>query len=293
MFRIHWTKLFAGLVVAFSSNGYSQEDADSLNDTRLKPLIISSAVVYSGSLVALNELWYSDFDRQPFQFFNDNKEWNQMDKAGHMFAAFQISHSANQLLKWSGVGDKKALLWSVLTSAALLTPIEIFDGFSAAYGASLGDIAANTAGAGLYYFQKTQWGDIRIHPKFYFKRSNYPELRPELLGKSLHEELVKDYNAQEYWLSVDLSKFNSGIPKWLNFAFGYGASGMISANKTQNEEQGFNPSRHYFIGLDLDLNEYKSRSKALNTLIFMINMIRIPAPALELNENKLKFHILY
>lgn len=294
MYRIRWIKyLLCSLVMILSIAACGQDFRDSVRAKRLKPLVIIAGGTYAASLIALNELWYSDFERQSFAFFNDSQEWQQMDKAGHFFAAFQISHSSTKLLGWAGLEQKKALVWGSITSAILLTPIEVFDGFSAEYGASISDLAANSLGAGLFYLQQSKWGEIRIHPKYYFKRSNFPELRPSLLGSSLTEELIKDYNAQEYWLSVDLSRFTKSVPKWLNISVGYGASGMVSASKANNESMGLNPSRHYFLGLDFDLNEYRGRSKVINTAIFVLNMVRIPAPALELNKGKLKFHIIY
>ncbi|WP_185154043.1 DUF2279 domain-containing protein [Fulvivirga sp. M361] len=266
---------------------------DSLQQKRLKPLLITSGAVYATSMVGLGSLWYSDFERQSFRFFNDNKEWKQIDKAGHFYSAFHISKSSFKLLKWSGLPERKAIFWGTISSFLALTPIEVFDGFSSGFGASIGDIAANTLGGALFFAQYRIWNETRIHPKYYFRRSNYAALRPELLGSNLGEELLKDYNAQEYWLSFDLSRFNAKIPKWINLSFGYGASGMVFANDQQNKQNGFNPRRHYFIGIDIDLNEYHSKSKIINTILYFINMVRIPGPTLELSDKELKAHFIY
>ncbi len=287
--------LSAFLLLLFLSHlsiGQSHQN-DSIKRKRLKPVLITSGAVYTTALIGLNSLWYSDFERQSFHFFNDNSEWKQMDKAGHFYAAFQISHTGYRLLKWSGLPEKKALLWGTVSSFLALTPIEVFDGFSTGYGASLGDLGANTLGALSFYFQKRAWGEVRIHPKFYFRRSDYAPLRPELLGDGLSEELIKDYNAQEYWLSFDLSRFHPNLPKWLNLSVGYGASGMVYASDKSNINNGFDPRRHYFIGVDIDLSEYQSRSKLINTFIYLLNMVRIPSPALEMGSSELKFHFIY
>ncbi len=283
------------VLLAITTQGLAQDQhyPDSLVKKRLQSLAIGTGVIYTGSMVALHQLWYADFEQQSFHFFNDNSEWLQMDKAGHFFAGFHISKSGYHLLRWSGLKPNKAMLWGTLMSAIALTPIEVFDGFSSGYGASVGDLGANTMGALLFYIQQAKWSEIRIHPKYYFRRSNYAKLRPELLGSDLREELIKDYNAQEYWLSFDLSKFDKRLPKWLNLSLGYGASGMISANRQQNEQQGLAPSRHYYLGIDFDLNEYHTGSKLVNTIFYVVNMIRIPAPALELNRGKFKWHFIY
>jgi hypothetical protein len=54
-----------------------------------------------------------------------------------------------------------------------------------------------------------------------------------VLGSSLAEQMLKDYNGQTYWLSVNLHSFYKN-PKWLNLAIGYGANGMLTGNGENN-----------------------------------------------------------
>jgi hypothetical protein len=44
----------------------------------------------------------------------------------------------------------------------------------------------------------------RITPKFSFHTTQYAQYRPNVLGSSLAEQILKDYNGQTYWLSVNL-----------------------------------------------------------------------------------------
>ena len=55
----------------------------------------------------------------------------------------------------------------------------------------------------------------------------------DLFGESLPERMLKDYNAQTYWLSANLKSFlkHTNLPAWLNVAAGYGADGMLGALK--------------------------------------------------------------
>lgn len=279
--------LFLCLFISLSA---ISQDTVSVNKKRLSTLVIGSSIVYTSSLIALNQLWYADFERQPFHFFNDNNQWKQVDKIGHFYSAFHISHSAYKSLKWAGLDENKAILWGGLASVIALTPIEVFDGFSKEYGASTGDIIANTAGGLLFVGQQALWGEMRIQPKFSFNRSNYAPLRPNTLGSNFSEELLKDYNGQTYWLSINISKFKNNFPKWLNLAVGYGADAMIFANDKENTANGFRSKRQFYLALDPDLSEYKSKSKVLNTIFYFITMIKIPAPTLELKEGKFTFH---
>lgn len=275
--------------------GLAQEsDSIQTRNKRLGALAAGTAIVYGGSLLYLSNQWYSDFEKESFHFFNDAKQWKQVDKVGHIYGSFHLQSTSYEALKWAGVRDNRALLWSAVSSFAFMATIEVLDGFSSAYGASATDLAANAVGIGLYTGQRLLWNDIRLHPKFSFRRTSYSELRPEVLGSTLAEQILKDYNGQTYWLSVDLSAFaGDGFPKWLNLAVGYGADEMIYATDAANIEYGLDPYRQWYLGIDFDLTHIRSRSGFVNTALFFINMIRIPAPAVEFSRKNVKFHWLY
>nr|WP_238354538.1 DUF2279 domain-containing protein [Fulvivirga marina] len=286
--------IFLFLQPVLLSSLQAQTDS-TLHKKRLKPLVITSAAVYAGSLVALNHLWYANFERESFHFFNDSREWKQIDKAGHAYAAFHINSASYKALRWAGLSEDKSLTYGALSSIITLSSIEIFDGFSSAYGASYTDLAANTLGTALFYSQMKLWHEIRIQPKFSFYRTNFPDSRPETLGKNFSEELLKDYNGQTYWLSINFSKFKTleKFPKWLNLAIGYGAHNMLYATDASNTSHGLSPKRQYYLSIDMDFSEYKSRSGVLNTIVYLLDMIHLPAPTMELSNGKFKFHYVY
>jgi hypothetical protein len=263
-----------------------------LNKKRLRTFIAASSVAYGATLVGLSQLWYKDAEHQSFRFFNDNNEWKQVDKLGHFTTAFYFSYGAQRAFQWCGVKKSKSDLLGALSGFAVLLPIEIMDGFSDAYGASTGDLLANGAGAALFYGQQTLWNEIRIYPKFSFHNTSFSALRPNVLGDNGLSKILKDYNGQTYWLSVDMDKFVR-FPKWLNIAAGYGANGMVYARDWQNITAGYEPYRQYYLSLDPDLSSLKTRSKVLNTLIFLVNIIKLPSPALELSKKGVRFHPLY
>jgi uncharacterized protein YfiM (DUF2279 family) len=279
---------------AISGDFKAQAQTDSLtvNRKKLSTFIIVSAAGYTAGIATLNHVWYKDTERQSFRFFNDNAEWKQLDKAGHFLASFYLSDIPARTLRRYGVSGKKADMIGALSGFLLTIPIEIMDGFSDGYGASWGDVAADAVGPAFYLGQKLMWKEIRIHPKFGFHRTGYAPMRPNLLGDNLLSEIVKDYNGQTYWLSVDVDKFVS-FPRWLNIAVGYGAHDMVFARDYQNQAQGFNPYRQYYLAVDVDLSGIRSRSRVVQTLVYMVNMIRLPAPALEFSSMGSKFHPFY
>jgi len=52
--------------------------------------------------------------------------------------------------------------------------------------------------------------------------------------------------------------------------------------------------RQFYFSPDIDLSRIKTKSKFLRTTLKFLNLIKIPAPSLELNQNgDLKFYWLY
>jgi uncharacterized protein YfiM (DUF2279 family) len=268
------------------------QQTDSLNHKRLNTLIVLSAVGYTGTYVGLHQLWYKDSPRQSFRFFNDNSEWKQVDKLGHFYSSFYFSWGTSQALRWANVSSTKSDLIGALTGFLVIAPIEIFDGYSADYGASSGDLMADAAGSLFFLGQKRLWNEVRIIPKFSYQSTHYAALRPNILGDNTTSRILKDYNGQTYWLSVDMDKFMS-FPKWLNLAIGYGANGMIYGRDYQNREVGLTPKRQYYLALDFDLSAIRTRSKFLKSLIFVANTIKIPAPTIELSRSGVHFDAFF
>jgi hypothetical protein len=286
------------LFFIYSTLGYSQvnptsffKPSDTLNKKRLNGVIISETVIASSALVGLNQLWYSDYPKSDFHFINDNDEWLQMDKAGHVFSAYHLGSYGANALKWSGSSRKSQLLYGATVGFAFLTAVEVFDGFSQEWGASSGDLIANAGGTALYVSQELLWKEQRIVPKFSFQTTKYASLRPNVLGSSLSEEIFKDYNGQTYWLSVNLHSFfkSSRLPKWLNLAVGYGADGMISGRSETAADLNLpimKRERQFYLSLDADLTKIETKSAFLRTFFSIFNAIKIPAPTIEISGSQ-------
>ena len=273
--------------------------SDSLNLQRRNWTIGVGTATAVGSFVALNSLWYADYPKSSFHFINDNAEWLQMDKIGHGYAAYHLSRFSNDALQWSGVDRKQSLWYGAGAGFVFISAVEILDGYSAKWGASAGDLGANAVGTALFVSQELLWNEQRIVPKFSFHSTPYAAARPEVLGKTYQEQILKDYNGQTYWLSANVHSFakNSKIPKWLNVAVGYGAEGMITGDDALVNTI-FLPANHrlrqYFISLDVDLTKIPTESHFLKSLFSVINTVKIPAPTMEFtSDGKAKFHGIY
>ncbi len=262
-------------------------------DNKLKHLVISEVAVFSLALVGFNELWYKNYPKSNFHFVNDNSSWLQMDKLGHAATSYYGGVNGIKLYKWTGLEYKKAVWIGGLSGLFFNSTIEILDGFSTYWGASLGDIFANSMGSLLAISQELHWQEQKMLLKYSYSKSSFSDSNTELFGNTILQRSLKDYNGQTYWLSVNINSFfeleKSSFPKWLNFALGYSGNGMISAqNKT-----GDNRYRQYLFSLDIDLTRIETKNKLLKKITHVFSFVKIPFPTFEFSNNQLKLHSIY
>lgn len=286
-------------------------NSDTLNKKRVYGLVGAGVAGYSTAVYFLNKLWYSSYERSSFQFFNDNGEWFQMDKGGHVLTAYVESKWAYQAFRWAGVKEKKAIISGIVAGTIYQTTIEVLDGFSKQWGFSTGDVIANSTGSALFGIQQVAWGEQRILLKMSNFPKNYsktPVKAPDGTTKSVHEmakwlygdnyfhTYFKDYNALNWWASINPHSFakNSKFPSWLNIAVGYSAENVFGAYGNYfpaNDNKLYPRYRQYLLSLDIDLSKIKTRNKFLKAVCNTFNFVKIPAPALEYNSlGKFKFH---
>jgi len=293
---------FIGLFLVFSCILVAPLRAqDSIQTTsrfhkkRFTGVLIGGMSTYGLTMAGLNQAWYKENPRSSFHFFDDSRQWEQLDKAGHFYSTYHFSHTSSKILEWTGIGTRQSVWVGAITGLALMIPIEIQDGFSREYGASWSDLVANAAGAALS-LQRLWWKQARIHPKFSFHPTPFASLRPNTLGSNFPQRLLKDYNGQTYWLSFDIQPWlshESRFPAWVNLAIGYGVTNMLYANKQVNALNGYDTYRQYYLSLDINFNRIPTENKFLKSLFFFLNTVHIPFPAIEFNKKGIRLHPIY
>lgn len=295
--------------------------SDTLNKTRLYSALSIGAVTYTGFSVALYNTWYKKYDRESFHFFNDAGEWLQMDKIGHFHTAYFQGVLCYKGMKWTGADKNKSIITGLIAGTLFQSTIEVMDGFSSKWGFSLSDMGANIAGSATFGLQQYYWDDQRIsikmssiskkHDSFQVVSSDGSSVMDlstraeDLFGHNYFERLLKDYNTQTYWASINVHSFlaeGNRWPKWLNVAIGYGAENMYGGfeNSWEKNEQKFILNdvlypryRQFYIGFDLDLPKLNPKNHFLKTLCSTFNIFKIPSPALEINtRGQVVFHLL-
>ena len=281
-----------------------EKDRMRLINRRVKIIAATNIVGYGAALAGLYATWYKNYPQSNFHVFNDIPEWKGMDKIGHAYGVYAESLASMELWRWTGVSRKKRIWYGGLSGPVYHTVIEVLDAYSAEWGWSWGDIGANFIGSGMLIAQELAWDEQRIQFKFSFHRKSYndPTLNKrsdKIFGSSTAERFLKDYNGQTYWLSANVRSFfpESKWPKWLNIAVGTGAEGMFGANENIGKDDAGNINfnrtdikryRQWYLSPDIDLTKIKTNKKGLKLAFRLLNIVKIPMPALEYSNGSFK-----
>jgi len=276
-------------------SGWNIDVASTVDTKKRDILLISQTATYTLAIAGLNQLWYANYPKSSFHFINDNGEWLQMDKLGHMTTSYYSGVAGIKAYEWTGMKRKNAIWFGGLTGTFFLTAIEVLDGQSKQWGASSGDLIANTTGSLLAIGQALKWNEQRIQLKYSYSPSKWANKNPEQLGSNHLERALKDYNGQTYWLSFNLKSFiqidDVDFPDWLNLSFGYGAHFMT---QPYPKDGGIVwRKRQYLLSLDIDLTRIDTKNKVLNTVLHTFGFLKFPMPTLELRNGKLHGHPIY
>jgi hypothetical protein len=274
--------------------------------------------LYAAANTWWSAAWYSKTERGKFRFFNDWGEWNQMDKIAHSFNCYFESKWHYDLYRWAGVKEKNAIWIGMLYGNAWQLSIELNDGFQKKWGFSWGDMVMNVSGSLLFGIQQYVWHEQRIQLKISafpvnYSKYNDPQIKEraaKLYGTSFTEILLKDYNSMTFWLSVSPGSFiknsKTKFPKWFEVSVGYGASGMLGGYKNiwnKNDLSGdqdlnnVDPAdiiertdiqrlHRFYISADIDWTKIPVKRHWAKGLLKVLNIIKLPFPALEINDNK-------
>lgn len=310
---------------------FSLEWADSLHQPRIRTATVGAAVAYPLAMTGLWQAWYADYPLTTFHTFNDNREWNQMDKMGHWFSSYQEARLGWHLSRWAGLSNKKSAWIGLGLGQLVQTSFEVMDGFSEQWGFSPGDIAFNTIGTSLFTAQQIGWKEQRITMKMSgmpvkytsapispYQGSGPPvtlqQRATELYGTGPVNVFLKNYNTLVVWASVNPRSFmgdrETWFPRWLNIATGMGADNLFAGfgydwQSDKNctgpdclayrvDPQQFPRTRQWFLSLDVDLTRIPVKNRYLKTLLATINIFKIPAPTLEwTNQGKFRMHAIY
>jgi len=286
---------------ANAQDSIAKNDSSQINRKILYKALALEGAYYVGSMIILQNTWYSNRKNVPFHFYNDNKGYLQIDKFGHAYGAYVESYIGYHCLLHAGISRNIALIFGGTLGLIMQTPIEIMDGIHEGWGFSWGDMLANAVGSGLFVGQELFFNEQIVNYKFSYMETVYSKNANGYLGISKTDRLLKDYNGHTYWITIPVNRLIpvKQIPDWLNIAVGYGANGMYGEYKNPTNFGGIEIPfavryRQYLFSFDIDLTEIKTHSKVLKFVFQGLNFIKLPFPTLEYNSmGKFKGYWIY
>ena len=299
IFLILFVSILQAQTIDSTSANLTNSYPSKINKTKLITSLSLQSGFFIGGMSYLQFIWYKDVPRVPFEFYNDNKGYLQMDKCGHAFGAYLESSISYNSLRNAGLSKTKSLFIGGYMGLILQTPIEIWDGMYQGWGFSWGDMIANASGSTLFTAQESLFNQQLLKYKFSYWESTYSRQANGYLGSTTLGKVFQDYNGHTYWLSAPVDLMYKKSPDWLNIAVGYSGNGMYGEFKNIKYYHGkYIPEttryRQYLLSLDVDWTKIKTNSKVLNTVFKGLRFIKLPFPAIEYNSlGKFQAYWLY
>ncbi len=235
-----------------------------------------------------SKAWWQQ-SRTKFHFQNDWEYALWIDKIGHWWGATAIQHLFSSGLSWSGYSLQTSMILGSVLAFSYQMYVETYDGYASNWGFSPGDALFDFGGA-FYPLLQFYFAPLK---NVNLKLSYYPSKR--LLHKSPNDELyrnkfvIDDYEGQSFYLSF---KINNMLPDFLEkfwpdflcLAVGYQMrnwTGYAVADKK------------YYLALDYDFETLPLYGQFWQFLKNTLNLIHLPAPAIQFSKNKILLKIAY
>jgi hypothetical protein len=262
---------------------FAQED--SISKKRLVFVSSTTATTWSGSIFGLYQVWYKNYPQSSFHLFDDSKSWMQMDKAGHIFTAYHMSDKVSKAFQWSGLNRNKSAWIGAGVGWGYQLSFELLDAHSAEWGFSISDVVANTLGSTLFLSQEILFEEQIARLKFSYSNSPYAQYRPNTLGSTFSERLLKDYNGQTYWLNISPKTIfkTSKFPAWLDVSMGYSVDQKLEGDSDFYQAQDgtlFFAKRQFLLSLDVRPDKLPIKKKWIKKALSPLQIIKFPFPTL-------------
>lgn len=276
-----------------------------LRETKIKPLNMGIiGAVYATAFVLqhkiqMNTIWKEQTD---FKIQEDGNYALYVDKVGHFYGTWVMSHFLRETFLWTGFNYKTSYWLGAVAGLAYSTYVEVLDGYGKNWGFSPSDFYFDMLGTSFsiaqYYIPVLQ----NFTPKFSYIPSTWFGERERIPS----EIMIDDYSSQVFWLSINVNNLLGANlkkywPSWLQLSIGYTARNLCDPdypefNKYQYDYNGVNVKGDpkYILALDVDFVKLlPGDGKFWNWIKQSLNVLKFPSPAIEFSKNRTKFYLLY
>lgn len=228
-----------------------------LNDLKIVPFLTSKkteqprwvrlammGTLASGAIAFLYREFNTTFG-SPNRKFRLGSDWTsdnamQLDEFLHFTGSYHLTQGLTSLLRWGGIPENKALLYSVLSVGTFLTIMEILDGTRSSQPASFTDFVSNFAGVTF----------AALRPKFSALRKIEVSISTTSDPKTLFSDRAHfiRYDRVRAWISYSLKQVLD-LPLSIGLGFGL--------NKPFKD----NVSRDFYLSFGLNLADLFSTNE--------------------------------
>lgn len=250
--------------------------SDSLTSIRPLRLALVGGITAGGFIaghVFLTNLWWKG--EQSRFHFNWRDDWRYAlgaDKVGHAVTPYIGTDIYRQAFEWTGMSHRASLWLAGGLVSAYTTYIEIRDGFSAEWGFSWGDFAANNIGIGWRVAEEYQPWMTNVR----FKVSYWPS---KAFRSGAYGSIVDDYESTYHWASLNVDAllpetWRVWWPDFLNVAVGHSVKGIAAYDGSGEHE--------FYLSVDLNAEGLPGNGAFWNWLKRTLNYYHFPAPAIRI-----------
>ncbi|MDH3195195.1 MAG: YfiM family protein [Hyphomicrobiales bacterium] len=239
------------------SDEFGEAPADHLrlaNSIKYEATAVALASVVFGSL-SLHDLEGS-FKFTNEGWFGNSTKYAGVDKLGHAWYGAAVSDLLYERMRAKNGDSRSAALTAAGLSFAIMTLIEVGDGFAAnATGFSWEDLVADAAGAAFSFIRNT---NPEIRDVVDFRLEYLPDISLEDWNTGTF------YSDQKYllaWKLSGLKAFQSSPLRFLEVHTGYHTRGFSSLER----KRGVRKERNLYVGLGLNLSEMLFRNRHGNS----------------------------
>jgi hypothetical protein len=276
VYRNQKVMMFIILLVTWGElSAQSQATNDDSSSVSTWKIGVVSGITVGAFLIGhvyLNNLWWKG---KPSDFhINSTTDYTYAlgaDKMGHLTFAYAATTVYADAFRWCGMDSSSAVWSGAGVAMAYQTYIEIRDGFSADYGFSWGDVAANTIGAALPVVQ--HYAPI-IRP-LELQLSFWPS---DAYREGAYNSIIDDYTSTTHWLAMSIVDWMPGswqraYPPWLGIAIGHSVENL----------NGLGGGNHVvYLSLDWNLARIPRLAPWLQSLLRIMHLYHLPAPAVKI-----------
>lgn len=256
---------------------------------------------FGGAFAAITATGVANWNwgSSPFRFqsegwFGKDTHNGGMDKLGHAYSAFVLADFLTDGINKKRGESRSTSYSGALLSMALMTYIEIFDGFSKDHGFSHEDLLTDAAGALFSVARRTIPGlreklDFRLlyQPSGGTIRalmSCFPKPHCDRDGQTFRSPIT-DYKSQRYLFALKLAGFDKIAATPLRLVELHG--GYYARGFTREEEQrGDSTRRRLFVGAGLNVGQllFRGRPRGLGkAATSLLEYLQVPYTAVHSN----------